>query len=87
MEYATDQLQQNKCGSCKHWTRGEIYDSESGETRAAAMGECAVSKMIAYWDDTETAQDKIQDSFFGGCNLYTHENFGCIHFAQKDETQ
>lgn len=103
MEYATDQLQQNKCGSCKHW----VNDNGDFDGQNKGWGYCTNLRVrtplhqTEYFSNNELniQRDSIVTSDFKGMlnELYrakcihgifqTGENFGCIHFAQKDETQ
>ena len=80
----TPQLSENavigRCFSCKHWSRYSIYDWPN-QDKPANLGSCSVLENdVNYWDGIDVAQEKVKDGLIGGENLYTHENFGCVHY-------
>lgn len=101
LEYFTGLLQQNKCGSCKHW----VNDNGDFDGQNKGWGYCTNLRVRTPLNQTEyfsnnelnIQRDSIVTSDFKGMlnELYrakcihgifqTGENFGCIHFAQKDE--
>lgn len=68
------------CSSCKNWSRCTIYNWPEKE-KSALIGTCSVlENSVTYYDDVDVAQEKIEKGKIGAHNLYTHENFGCIHY-------
>lgn len=69
-----------RCSSCKNWSRYSIYDWPN-EDKKSNIGVCsALENEVQYWDGIDVAQEKVKDGKIGCENLYTHENFGCIHY-------
>ena len=65
--------------TCKNWSRFSI-DDWPNEDKPSNIGACSVLENdVNYYDSIETAQEKVKDGKIGGQNLFTHENFGCIH--------
>lgn len=73
-----------KCLDCKHWRRCIVNDWPNSD-KALNIGECfhVNSHAVNYYDDSEIASEKIEEGKIGCDNLYTHENFGCIHYDPK----
>ncbi len=74
-----------KCSLCKYWSRSKLYKaSEQGEL--SSVGMCSLldgyDNDSYYYDDPEVAQEKVKPGKIGCENLYTHEDFGCIHFVK-----
>ena len=73
-----------RCHSCAHWSREKISDWPNRDV-PGRVGTCAVNGgQMNYWDSADEAQEKILDGYLGGENVYTHENFGCIHFKTTE---
>lgn len=69
-----------RCISCQHWSRSSIYDWPN-EDKKSNIGICSkLEDTINYWDGVDVAETKIEDGMIGAVNLYTHQNFGCIHY-------
>lgn len=77
----------SRCSSCKYWSRF-TYDQFEDDDGSIAIevdlniGACSkLDNDLNYFEDIYIAQSKIKDSMIGCENLYTHENFGCIHHS------
>jgi hypothetical protein len=67
------------CSLCKYWQREKIYNWPDKD-KDASIGQCSeLNNDLQYWDNEVEAQNKIENGKIGCENLYTHENFGCIH--------
>lgn len=65
--------QQKTCISCKYWS-----------LMHGGIGVCsALENNLNYWDSMIEANTKIEDGKIGADNLYTHKNFGCIHYDKE----
>jgi hypothetical protein len=75
------------CKNCKHWTRSHnwyVDDNLENKEVALKIGECEqVINGVGYWYSADKCAEIIQEGKIGADNLYTHENFGCIHFELK----
>ncbi|MDC1285236.1 hypothetical protein N8Z33_00955 [Flavobacteriaceae bacterium] len=71
-----------RCSNCEFWNREKIYNYPEKDIDAK-IGQCSKldSDEFNYWDSNDVANDKIKDGKIGCENLYTNENFGCIHFS------
>lgn len=73
----------NNCSSCKFWIREKLRNYPEPDTEAN-IGTCSMLENdLQYWDANDVAQEKIQNGRIGCTNLYTHKNFGCIHFTDN----
>lgn len=77
IEILEAKIKNNKCKNCKKWSRFKSYP----ENNDLSIGSCAeLENDVQYYDSIENAQEKIKDGKIGADNLFTNENFGCIHF-------
>jgi hypothetical protein len=76
---------QGRCSTCKHWKRGVMFTAFETD-KPANVGTCSkVENNLCYYSLTEDAHTLIKDGMMDGDNVFTHENFGCIHY-EKDCT-
>lgn len=69
-----------RCGDCKYWHRAIIKNWPSPDVESK-NGECEKTNTnIDYWHDIAYIEEILNNSEIGGINIYTNENFGCIHF-------
>ncbi len=69
-----------RCISCINWSRYTISDLYVKDVDSN-LGSCSIlHNDVDYWDGIEVAQEKVKEGCIGCDNLYTHENFGCIHY-------
>ena len=73
-----------QCVSCKHWTRSEVWNYPPKEQKPLNVGICALlgSETLSYYADEQDAQEVVKPAQVGCSNLFTHELFGCIHYAK-----
>lgn len=72
----------NLCKNCSNWNRELAYNWPN-EDRPLKIGQCnALESEVNYWDSNDVVNDKVSDGKIGCENLYTNENFGCIHFLK-----
>lgn len=72
-----------RCRDCKFWQRNSVYSWPEPD-KPGKNGQCTqLENSLEYWDDSEKAEEIIEDTKIGCTNLYTNENFGCIHFESK----
>jgi len=71
-----------RCKNCKFW------DGEPGDH----LGSCFSDKFVQnYPDEVEVNRNDLFDRLFHdndeniSCDLYTEENFGCVHFELREE--
>ena len=70
------------CKNCKYWSQGGSYDDTNYDlTKSGKCGNAIY--MIYYMQFVEDADMIIEDGNFGGDNLWTNENFGCINFKNN----
>lgn len=68
------------CSTCKNWSRFSIFNGPNND-KPTSIGACKIlENSVNYFDGIEVAEKKIEDGKIGAENLYTHENFGCIHY-------
>ena len=72
------------CKDCKYFERGTEQDYLTNVEESLPVGVCEKTININYWDDTFQVKEEIKDGFLGGDNVKVNENFGCIHFEQKE---
>ena len=76
-----------KCKNCKYWKRPWTQDLACGRLIdvEADNGRCEKITDIKYYDNLETVEISTPESedTISGDNVYTGENFGCIHFYDK----
>jgi len=75
-----------QCASCKHWTRSQIWNYPVKKEPILNVGRCSVlgspNNTLSYFACEENAQEEVESAKIGCSNLFTHELFGCIHYAK-----
>ena len=72
----------NLCKNCSNWNRESAYDWPNKD-RPLKIGQCKIMESdVNYLDSNDVVNDKVSDGKIGCENLYTNENFGCIHFLK-----
>ena len=66
-----------KCKNCEYWSRETITNTESTIGQCSKLGYNGVN----YWDSNDIVNEKTKVDGIGCENLYTGEDFGCIHFV------
>ena len=68
--------EKGRCISCKYWLRE--FDFNSG--RKTKLGRCSfLENEVRYWEMVDDVEKLVEEAKIGCQNLYTHEQFGCIH--------
>lgn len=70
----------NKCKNCKYFQRNtSSYENNN-------FGECSCDKFVydSVWKDSETDTLYYWDAEGYRADFEVGENFGCIHFKQKE---